>query len=90
MERKAWTGALWHQYCDAFIGVVATTKFEAERQLDSAAEEEYERCVDQETMDDIEYEDDICSSGVFFDTVELTEEENEELEETGYVFPSVA
>ena len=64
LDTPLYVGSLWHQDCDPFVSVIATTKEKAENVLDELAEEEYKEM--QGSADEgEEVTDDIMTGGVF-------------------------
>jgi hypothetical protein len=72
MSQLIYVGALWHQYCDPFIGVVGFDKAEVEAKLDALAQEELDRVTDvpDDEMPDVA----IMSSGVHAESYDRLED----------------
>lgn len=86
---EVFVGGLWHQYCDPFCTVYATTRETVQTKLDENEEEEYQRMLqdcdcpdcDHESLCDSEdcecesecCENDIMTGGIWAE--DMTEEE---------------
>ena len=53
-------GSLWHQDCDPFVTVVARTTAQVQEALGRAADDEYDRCLEDCDCDECEHEDNVC------------------------------
>ena len=53
-------GSLWHQDCEPFVTVVARTEKQAQEALGSAADDEYDHCLDDCDCEECEHGDSVC------------------------------
>ncbi len=79
-QRTVYVGSLWHQNCDPFMSVVGFDANKVEAKLEELAQEEFNRCTDQDAAGDLVFEDDIMGGGVFpeplFRLVDFIEDSN--------------